>query len=153
MKNKLKKAIAELKKIGNFTPDSLSRFVALLNEQVNDTNNEIETSKKGRVKTDNSITYDRGSASGSNTPTINKPVGTITTAVLATAAGAYVDIVLSNSVIKADSFVNAQVNYSGTGDPEINNIAVIEGQATITLVNRGAVDALNAAAELRFVVH
>lgn len=103
--------------------------------------------------TTDGLVVESGSQTGSNTPTINQPSGTITTAVLTTLALNQASIVLANSFITASSkvFITPQ-GYGGTGTPLFSSVACSAGSVTIKFYNAHATVALNAALTFDFLV-
>lgn len=95
-----------------------------------------------------------GTATGSNTPTINNGAGIITTAALATAAGGTQAITLTNNRIAAGDQVFASMDNNGsTGQPMIANVQVTAGQAIFVIQNIHASVALNAAVKISFLIN
>jgi hypothetical protein len=103
--------------------------------------------------TTNGLVVTSGSQSGSSSPTINQPSGTITSATFTTAALGTASIVLTNNLITANSkvFVTMQ-GYGGTGTPILSSATPTLGSATIKLYNAHATVALNAAITVDFFV-
>ena len=94
-----------------------------------------------------------GSQVGSNTPTINKPSGTITVGSVATAGLATRTITLTNSFITADSKVFVSLgDYGGTGIPLVYQVTPAAGSVAIIIYNAHATVALSAAFDLDFFV-
>lgn len=94
-----------------------------------------------------------GSQVGSNTPTINKPSGTITVGSVATAGLASRTVTLTNSFITADSKVFVSLgDYGGTGTPIVQKVTPALGSVAIVIYNAHATVALSAAFDLDFFV-
>ena len=94
-----------------------------------------------------------GSQVGSNTPTINKPSGTITVGSVATAGLGTRTITLTNSYITASSKVFVSLGgYGGTGIPLVYQVTPAAGSVAIVIYNAHASVALSAAFDLDFFV-
>lgn len=92
---------------------------------------------------------------GSDTPTISKPSGIITTATTATVPQAYKTVVLTNTYVSATSKVFVSIGgYGGTGIPVVAQVTNTANTCTILILN--AVDTgganLSAAMDLCFFV-
>lgn len=99
------------------------------------------------------VVADSGSQVGSNTPTINKPSGTITVGSVATAGLASRTVTLTNSLITADSKVFVSLgDYGGTGTPIVQKVTPALGSVAIVIYNAHASVALSAAFDLDFLV-
>lgn len=99
------------------------------------------------------VVADSGSQVGSNTPTINKPSGTITVGSVATAGLASRTVTLTNSLITADSKVFVSLgDYAGTGTPIVQKVTPALGSVAIVIYNAHATVALSAAFDLDFFV-
>lgn len=99
------------------------------------------------------VVVDSGSQVGSNTPTINKPSGTITVGSVATAGLASRTVTLTNSLITADSKVFVSLgDYGGTGTPIVQKVTPSLGSVAIVIYNAHATVALSAAFDLDFFV-
>jgi len=99
------------------------------------------------------VVADSGSQVGSNTPTINKPSGTITVGSVATAGLASRTVTLTNSLITADSKVFVSLgDYGGTGTPIVQQVTPALGSVAIVIYNAHATVALSAAFDLDFFV-
>lgn len=99
------------------------------------------------------VVADSGSQVGSNTPTINKPSGTITVGSVATAGLASRTVTLTNSLITASSKVFVSLgDYGGTGTPIVQKVTPALGSVAIVIYNAHATVALSAAFDLDFFV-
>ncbi len=99
------------------------------------------------------VVADSGSQVGSNTPTINKPSGTITVGSVATAGLASRTVTLTNSLITANSKVFVSLgDYGGTGIPLVYQVTPASGSVAIVIYNAHASVALSAAFDLDFFV-
>ena len=107
----------------------------------------------GVLLKDGGISVSSGSQTGSDTPTINEPSGTIITAVTATAAAAYKTVTLTNSFITATSKVFVSIGgYGGTGTPLLAEVTPAAGSVVIEIYNVHASVALSAAFDIDFLV-
>lgn len=96
-----------------------------------------------------------GAQIGSDSPTINKPSGTITTAVTATTPQNSKTVTLTNSLIVATSKVFVSISgYGGTGLPVIYQVTPGTGSVVILILNTADTGGANlsAAMDLNFVV-
>lgn len=97
-----------------------------------------------------------GTATG-NSVSINKKSGVITTATLSAAAGVITSITLTNSIITADTKVNASLGtYSGTyntnGLPNLLSVDVTNGQVIFKILNMHSANALNGTINIMFSI-
>lgn len=110
------------------------------------------------------VTYlnDRSSDNTTNTVTLvaeagtlNKVYGTITSNTLNAAAGAIEELVITNSLVNANSIIIATVtNYEGTGVPPlISMIIPAAGNFTIVLSNIDGAAAFDAPITIKFIVY
>ena len=128
----------------------LDKYKAFPKVQFNKVKEIIDT--LNALETDGPIAAS-GSQVGSNTPTINKPSGTITVGSVATAGLATRTITLTNSFITADSKVFVSLgDYGGTGIPLVYQVTPALGSVAIIIYNAHASVALSAAFDLDFFV-
>lgn len=96
---------------------------------------------------------DAASQVGSDTPSLTKAIGTITTAVTATAAGAYKTVTMTHTLIGASSKVFVSLgDYGGTGTPLVAQVTPSLGQVEIKIYNAHSAAALSAAMDLDFFI-
>ncbi len=101
----------------------------------------------------NGLVVESGSQTGSSSPTVNQPSGTITSATFTTAALGTASIALTNSFITSTSkvFVSMQ-GYAGAGTPILSSVTPANGSVAIKFYNAHATNALNAAITIDFLV-
>lgn len=101
------------------------------------------------------LLVDSGTQIGSDTPTVSKPSGIITTAVTATVPQAYKTVTITNTLVTATSKVFVSLSgYGGTGIPVIAQVTPTANTITIKILNAADTGGLNlsAAMDLLFFV-
>jgi len=98
-----------------------------------------------------------GTATSTNTPTINAQTGSFTTAVLAAAGGANTTLTVTNSLVTGTSRILASIGgYTGTygtnGTPSFLAVTAGSGSFTILIRNADATNALSGVVTVNFLV-
>ena len=115
---------------------------------------------QGAVSSDGMLVYKTNVAQATSITTgvtANGSAGIITTQAASTAGGAATTFVFTNSSIKADSVVKAQVvGYAGTfatnGLPVVVVDTIVAGSCDVVVMNAHSANALGGAVEIAFVV-
>lgn len=82
------------------------------------------------------IVTDSGTQVGSDTPTVSKPSGIVTTAVTATAPQAYKTVVITNTLVTATTKAFVSLGgYGGTGIPVIAQVTTSANTITVLILN------------------
>jgi hypothetical protein len=90
----------------------------------------------------------------------NADAGVVTTESLTTAAGATLTYVINSNQVKAPgegsvtgTIPGVSLQYGGSqGDPSLQQVQVAQGKLTLKIVNRDAVNPLNGALTIRFIL-
>ena len=99
------------------------------------------------------LIVDSGVQVGSDTPTVSKPSGIVTTAVTATAGLASKTVTITNTLVTATSKVFVSIGgYGGTGIPLVYQVTTSANTITVLIYNAHATVALSAAMDLYFFV-
>ncbi len=107
----------------------------------------------GWLAADGTITATATGTSGTSTVTLSKPLGTITTDAITTAAAATHVMTVTNTLVGTGSIIVASINQNGsTGLPVITSIEPGSGTFVIRITNLHATAAFNAALKINFVV-
>jgi hypothetical protein len=105
----------------------------------------------GYIAADGTTTATASGTGSTSTVTLSKPLGTITSDAITTAAAATHVMTVTNTLVASTSIITASINQNGsTGLPVITSIEPGSGSFVIRITNLHASAAFNAALKISF---